>query len=214
MPIANRTQVSTSILFQFNLLDTIQPLPPATKSLTSSTISKMPGTFGVLTPGTFPILSPREPTCDCYSPDSVDTLLPTPRNKLALDNDYFSIPVMFDGQADFRGRMNDFVMELPNRPKRSAIRDPSCGSSPALIQIVTQEELEQSTASNPTRSEPSSSTNPPIDQDTGAMVYNEYGELVDENTLHTPQIPQDMTVTQLIRVINKAYHHDVSASSY
>lgn len=110
--------------------------------------------------------------------------------------------------------MNDFVMELPNRPKRSAIRDPSCGSSPALIQIVTPEELEQSTSLNQDRSESSSSTSPPIDQDTGVMVYNEYGELINESTLHIPTRPQDMTVTQLIRVINKAYHHDVSASSH
>lgn len=109
--------------------------------------------------------------------------------------------------------MNDFVMELPHRPKKASIRDPSCGSSLALIQIVTPEELEQSTAMatpNQDRSEASSSATPPFNQDADPLVYNEYGELVNQSTLHIPTQPQDMTTTQLIRVINKAYHHDVS----
>jgi hypothetical protein len=45
---------------------------------------------------------------------------------------------------------------------------------------------------------------------TVTMVYNEYGELVDERTLRKSPKPEDLSVTQLLRVIKKAYHHDVS----
>jgi hypothetical protein len=43
------------------------------------------------------------------------------------------------------------------------------------------------------------------------MVYNEYGELVEESTLNQSPESTDMSVPQLLRVIKKGYHHDVSS---
>jgi hypothetical protein len=43
------------------------------------------------------------------------------------------------------------------------------------------------------------------------MVYNEYGELVDAQSVLNPPKSNDMTVTQTLRVIKKGFHHDVSA---
>jgi hypothetical protein len=42
------------------------------------------------------------------------------------------------------------------------------------------------------------------------MRYNEYGELVPASTIDENPVSEDLTVTQLLRVIKKAYHHDVS----
>jgi hypothetical protein len=41
------------------------------------------------------------------------------------------------------------------------------------------------------------------------MVYNEYGELVDERTLKHRPSPSELSVVQILRVIRKAYHHQV-----
>ncbi|CZR59317.1 uncharacterized protein PAC_09209 [Phialocephala subalpina] len=41
------------------------------------------------------------------------------------------------------------------------------------------------------------------------MVYNEYGELVPEATVNQSPTPGQLSVTQLLRVIKKAYHHDL-----
>lgn len=43
------------------------------------------------------------------------------------------------------------------------------------------------------------------------MAYNEYGELVDVETIRSPLTnSNDLSVTQILRLIRKAYHHDVS----
>lgn len=44
------------------------------------------------------------------------------------------------------------------------------------------------------------------------MVYNEYGELVDAHSHLQTKSTQDLSVTEILRLIKKAYHHDVSSS--
>lgn len=44
------------------------------------------------------------------------------------------------------------------------------------------------------------------------MVYNEYGELVDAHSHLQTKNTQDLSVTEILRLIKKAYHHDVSSS--
>lgn len=41
------------------------------------------------------------------------------------------------------------------------------------------------------------------------MRYNEYGELVPASIIDENPVSEELNVTQLLRVIKKAYHHDV-----
>lgn len=43
------------------------------------------------------------------------------------------------------------------------------------------------------------------------MVYNEYGELVDAHSHLQTRNTADLSVTEILRLIRKAYHHDVSS---
>ena len=42
------------------------------------------------------------------------------------------------------------------------------------------------------------------------LVYNEYGELVDIEKIKRPHSSADLSVTETLRLIRKAYHHEVS----
>lgn len=44
------------------------------------------------------------------------------------------------------------------------------------------------------------------------FVYNEYGELVDEALIRQHQTTDQLTVTQILRLIKKQYHHEVSCT--
>jgi len=45
---------------------------------------------------------------------------------------------------------------------------------------------------------------------TTTLVYNEYGELVDIEKVRRPQTSADLSITDTLRLIRKAYHHEVS----
>jgi hypothetical protein len=94
---------------------------------------------------------------------------------------------------------------------------PGCPNCRPLIKIVSKEEREANPTANGTVS--------PVTAEQGStkrdrsrteglidpkMVYNEYGELVEESSLDNSPEPTDLSVTQLLRVIKKDYHHDVS----
>jgi hypothetical protein len=99
----------------------------------------------------------------------------------------------------------------------SQLLAPGCPNCCPLINIVLKEEREVNPTANGTIS--------PVATEQGStkrdgsrteglidpkMVYNEYGELVEESSLdHSPE-STDLSVTQLLRVIKKGYHHDVS----
>ena len=44
------------------------------------------------------------------------------------------------------------------------------------------------------------------------LVYNEYGELVDFEKVKRPHTSADLSVTDTLRLIRKAYHHEVSST--
>lgn len=46
------------------------------------------------------------------------------------------------------------------------------------------------------------------------LVYNEYGELVDIEKIKRPPNSADLSVTETLRLIRKAYHHEVSCFLY
>jgi hypothetical protein len=173
----------------------------------------MPGTFGQRSPGGSPSINAfNMPPFGPQTPTSIDTIFFTPPNRYALNGDYFSIPVSFDGHEDFRGR-SDFVMELPKRLKKAATRNRSCESSPALIRIVPFEDLVRHTTTPGSIESPSIfvTESPPVSsQPSSTMAYNEHGELVNADVLLTPPTPSAMTAVEITRVIKKAYHHEVS----
>jgi hypothetical protein len=96
---------------------------------------------------------------------------------------------------------------------------PGCHSCCPLIRIVSKEERQVNPTANGTVSLVTSEqgtikgdgsrTEGLIDS---KMVYNEYGELVEESSLKQSPESTDLSVTQLLRVIKKGYHHEVSIS--
>ena len=94
---------------------------------------------------------------------------------------------------------------------------PGCPSCCPLIRIVSKEERQVNPTTNGTVSPVISeqgTTKRDGSRDEGLidpkMVYNEYGELVEESSLNQSPESTDLSVTQLLRVIKKGYHHDVS----
>lgn len=113
-------------------------------------------------------------------------------------------------------------------------RRSSCGSTTPLIEIVSPEELPKRAPATPPKA-----LQPPADHPlsrkrsaerrsasrgslgrkgsvknvahltTVSMVYNQYGELVEEKALLVSPKSEDLNVTQLLRVIRKGYHHEV-----
>ncbi|KAL5319974.1 hypothetical protein ACEPPN_013033 [Leptodophora sp. 'Broadleaf-Isolate-01'] len=108
-------------------------------------------------------------------------------------------------------------------------RRTSCGSTNPLIEIVEPKDLPISDESHPERTAPSCSDSKclaphPISKKpsrrrslikdvnslvTVKMVYNEYGELVEEKDLTVRPKSDELSVKQLLRVIKKAYHHEL-----
>jgi hypothetical protein len=99
----------------------------------------------------------------------------------------------------------------------SQLPAPGCPICCPLIRIVSREERQINPNANgavsPVPSEQGttkrdrSRTEGLIDH---KMVYNEYGELVEENSLKQSPESTDLSITQLLRVIKKGYHHNVS----
>ena len=93
----------------------------------------------------------------------------------------------------------------------------SCPSSSSLIEILTPDELLRKNNPGPpqTPTSPSKSGRrdgiKPRSFVKVAMTYNKYGELVEESKLRHHPTPDELSVTQLLRVIRKKFHHDVSA---
>lgn len=97
---------------------------------------------------------------------------------------------------------------------QSASRN-SCGSSSPVVLVVSQEELskmptrqsEEASNNLPSASKPAVKSLPLLSKPRAAalvlvpMVYSEYGELVEEHTLRQPSKSEDLTVTQLLRII-------------
>ncbi len=96
----------------------------------------------------------------------------------------------------------------------------SCRSASPLIEILNPDELAHKNAPNPRRATTTPVTSPirpgrrdgtrPRSLVKVAMAYNEYGELVEEIKLQHHPTPNELSITQLLRVIRKKFHHTVS----
>jgi hypothetical protein len=166
----------------------------------------MPGTFGSRTPGSPLALHHVSVPVENYTPASIDALLATPYSPISPP-DYFSIPINFDGAQDLKAA-SDFVMELPDRT-HGAMRNKSCKSSPALIKIMPHEDVLQPMTQIDPDAMPTLSPTSTITPTMIPMVYNEYGELVNLEKLKVPLSPDEMNTIQILRIIRRAYHHEV-----
>ena len=115
-----------------------------------------------------------------------------------------------DGSAD----------AAPTPPLQNSIsksyRSLSCRSCPPLIEILTPEEILRRNSSNPPQTP--GSQNKPGGRDGNksrvfikvAMVYDEYGQLVEESKLRYHPTTDELSLTHKLRVIKKKFHHEVS----
>ena len=150
------------------------------------------------------------PTSCPLSPNYVDAPKTGPD-----DEQTFPFHDGVDGPAEIPSDSLRLRQRVPRR------REPSCGSSSTLIAVVNSEDLPDKTLAvealdpEPPRNRSPSprrggSTRSSSDIAKASMVYNEYGELVSAQSLLIPPTPSELSVTQILRVIKKAYHHDVS----
>jgi hypothetical protein len=125
------------------------------------------------------------------------------------------IQTRYSGLSPLDSSADSAVSPAPLISPMSAHSSSSCGSSSALIEIVTPNELRKYTKKTP---QPST-----ISKQSGrcdgsksrslvkvAMAYDEYGELVEESKLRHHPTPDELSITQLLRVIKKKFHHEVS----
>lgn len=101
----------------------------------------------------------------------------------------------------------------------------SCGGSPLICFTTSTQPCERMETSG-MKSTPSRKRQPEnslcddfhegeeFDVCKAYMVYNEYGELVDAHSHLQTKNTQDLSVTEILRLIKKAYHHDVSSSHH
>lgn len=105
-------------------------------------------------------------------------------------------------------------------PSLKSTPSTSCCDPSRLIEVVSQEDLPKlsSSSSDETMAIPTSrrvhrgSNPPPLIK--VPMDYNEYGELVPVTSLSRHPTADELNVTQLLRVIKKRFHHEVSALSF
>ncbi|THV55180.1 hypothetical protein BGAL_0012g00180 [Botrytis galanthina] len=98
----------------------------------------------------------------------------------------------------------------------------SCGGSPLICFTTSTQSCEKMETSG-MKSTPSRKRQPEnslcddfregeeFDVCKAYMVYNEYGELVDAHSHLQTKNTQDLSVTEILRLIKKAYHHDFRA---
>ncbi len=121
-----------------------------------------------------------------------------------------------DGTTDDPRERSTSVTDTSNLNRQT-----SCSTPSPLIKIVNEIEFQKAT-STPTRL-PNNPASHPLSKKgcrsgsiksvanlvTVSMVYNEYGELVKEKDAQVSLKSDELSVTQLLRVIKKAYHHEV-----
>jgi hypothetical protein len=123
------------------------------------------------------------------------------------------------GPSHLDGPVDQALSHPPLLSPMSAHSSSSCGSSSPLIEVVTPDKLRKYTT-NALRPPPTMSKqlvrrdgSKPRSLVKVAMAYDEYGELVEESKLRHHPTPDELSVTQLLRVIKKKFHHEVSTPS-
>jgi len=144
--------------------------------------------------------------------EAVNFNVPTYQMKLPLLPKHSS-PTPLDGTTESPAALVPVSTSTEQSPHSL-----SCGSASPLIEILQPDELARINTTNPPRP-PRSPVKPgrrdgsrPRSLVKVSMVYNEYGELVEENKLQHHPTPDELNTTQLLRVIRKKFHHTVSAS--
>ena len=104
--------------------------------------------------------------------------------------------------------------------RSTPLRNPSCASTSPLIKIISHDHpfvetspppsLKLNSPGEPSIQYPKHDFGQKESLKSNTMVYNEYGELVEEDSLRQNLKTENLNVTQLLRVIKKGYHHDVS----
>ncbi|KAK2628449.1 hypothetical protein QTJ16_001552 [Diplocarpon rosae] len=118
-----------------------------------------------------------------------------------------------------RGSIDEVRLD-PNIETVNTCRPTSCGSMHPLIEIVAPEDLPKRPVTPYrvlappashllSKKKRRSSAKSLSDLTTVSVVYNEYGELIEETELHTSPRSDELSLTQLLRVIKKAYHHEL-----
>ena len=102
-----------------------------------------------------------------------------------------------DGSSDAKSPSLD-------APKKISESTGQCSTSLASPQLVVQTCSSASTASS------TSSPGGPPQTVPLTMVYNEYGELVSAHSVLHPGHSKDMSKLQILRIIKKGYHQNVS----
>ncbi|QSZ36041.1 hypothetical protein DSL72_007165 [Monilinia vaccinii-corymbosi] len=122
---------------------------------------------------------------------------------------------VYDLGLDGNGSETPRLPRLPSSHNRS---HSSCGGSP-IISLTVPNQLNEAMANLVIQS--SSSSRKPenslcddyeeFDVCKAYMVYNEYGELVDVHSHLQTKNTANLSVTEILRLIRKAYHHDFRA---
>jgi hypothetical protein len=153
-----------------------------------------------------PISSPYSPNYDPYAKEAADPEDGLPAEvvrylRLKKMHPETADPSNIDGPSDRKSP----TTELPVSKEGYPSRHHSIASSPLLVVRTTSGSR-------------SGSVSPagPIDSVPLTMVYNEYGELVSAHSVLHPGHSKDMSKVQILRIIKKGYHHNVSliASSF
>ena len=173
------------------------------------------------------VLSPAE-FAATFTQSSLLTTVPERKCSEAINSKEDIAPITFvirtrnidvvDGSADSEPLTPASTTDAtPTR--RNSRRDPSCASCALAIEPLTVEELLAREASftppTATRTPQGLGARRPSRADVlmQSMVYNEYGELVHAADAHRNPDPDNLSVTQLLRLINKAYRHEACHSS-
>ncbi|KAL2068400.1 hypothetical protein VTL71DRAFT_16498 [Oculimacula yallundae] len=183
----------------------------------------MPNLFTTHTGDVFSLDIPQ--ACDRHDsisasdyPASIDGTM-IPRGDKSHD------PAVFDFDSSYEHHDPDAQPSTEADDEKRVI---SCGSTNPLIEIVGPEDLAhindlvpdpvppypvvRSPPAQPTSKKPArrrSSSKDIASLVTVKMVYNEYGELVEEKEMLMRPKSDELSVKQLLRVIKKAYHHEL-----
>jgi len=138
----------------------------------------------------------------------------------------------FDRLTNMQNNLDGASPVGASAPRPCVSREGSCEISSPLIALIDSQDASpitatQTTPSLPFRSAPAVSSptkrrlprcqmtdRSSVDTAQAWMVYNEYGELVEAQSVLNPPASKDLTVTQILRLIQKAYRHDVSPSFF
>ena len=164
-------------------------------------------------------LSPAEFTAT-FTQTQILSSLPVEKSAMdATDKETFVFrtrTMEIDGSGDSEPVSPITVREITPPPRLNSRRETSCAScSPAIETLTVTELLAREAAFSPPSPERvprglGARRQSRADVLLQSMVYNDYGELVNAADARRDPEPDRLNVTQLLRLVNKAYRHDVS----